>query len=623
MLTNAINTLNEVKDAITQASCGEGEPFIKLGSGAAPVLNYSIPQTTCFSTYGYMRKYFPAEWFKPVALRVPENNYFTRMEKLTAEQVKHNVTPTRLSFRPGDRVWGKMQYEPAPQMNMPTNGGMSLSTSGYQFGTFEPQQQVYAQAADSVAIFNEGVTNVVTNVIKNGSLPIFIRPTGRLVPRMAVLPKPPAPKPYFVVIEEYRTCSYLGDYGAGRTVRTFSLLPGERTTISVRTYKDRTSTKQFSQNVIDSYSETSASELEKLMGEEKGIITGSSSSSYGESSSSNWSESSSWGQETVNSTEQDGWGFNGSMSINAGIFGFNFGGGKNHSSSETTSSTSGFSMGQGSGNSSTDGYSSTGMRQDNVNTIARSMDKHVNISNAYRQVDVNTSTVDSVTEGYEEVTVRELVNYNKSRVLNFVFRQLLQEYITVTYLASIRIGFCNGYPETIRVVNLENLENMLIDLVQPANIDDVRRTLLRPYCAVLNYQDEVKQFVEERTIDYGDCLGDTSDVETMWRVKKDLADTFEEGAVKVTVKGVILNVGKQTLKTSSLVADSLLGQGEALDCYNQKLQDADSIAAYLGNMVTLQQIQAIEDITDPAERTAAYKKVFGQCCENAQTQIIA
>lgn len=40
-------------------------------------------------------------------------------------------------------------------------------------------------------------------------------------------------KPTFLIVEEYRLSNFLGQYGAGRTVKTFSLLPGESTTISV------------------------------------------------------------------------------------------------------------------------------------------------------------------------------------------------------------------------------------------------------------------------------------------------------------------------------------------------------------------------------------------------------
>src|SRR5699024_5756189 len=39
-----------------------------------------------------------------------------------------------------------------------------------------------------------------------------------------------------------------------------------------------------------------------------------------------------------------------------------------------------------------------------------------------------------------------------------------------------------------------------------------------------------------------------------------------------TVNGIILDVTDRIMRTPSLVVDALLGQGEALDCYNQELQ---------------------------------------------------
>ena len=96
-----------------------------------------------------------------------------------------------------------------------------------------------------------------------------------------------------------------------------------------------------------------------------------------------------------------------------------------------------------------------------------------------------------------------------------------------------------------------------------------------------------------------------------------------EGGQTLTVNGPILNVSTHTLKTSSLVADSVLGQGEALDCYNMKIQNADAIKSQLSVLEMIQKLETIQDITDPAQRAEMYKKVFGECCETAQTQIVS
>jgi hypothetical protein len=77
---------------------------------------------------------------------------------------------------------------------------------------------------------------------------------------------------------------------------------------------------------------------------------------------------------------------------------------------------------------------------------------------------------------------------------------------------------------------------------------------------------------------------------------------------------VILNVQTNTLRTPSVVADALLGQGEALDCFNTRLQDTAAMKAYIENAAMLQQMEVIAKIDNPAEKASAYKKVFGDCC---------
>lgn len=65
--------------------------------------------------------------------------------------------------------------------------------------------------------------------------------------------------------------------------------------------------------------------------------------------------------------------------------------------------------------------------------------------------------------------------------------------------------------------------------------------------------------------------------------------------------------------------DALLGQGEALDCYNMKLQESDTITAQLNNIEQIQQLLTIQGIQDNEKRAELYKKVFGTCCDVPQS----
>jgi hypothetical protein len=53
MLDKSIDTIKKMKSHFNEESCIKKEPFIKLGEGQAPILNYNIPQTACFNTYGH------------------------------------------------------------------------------------------------------------------------------------------------------------------------------------------------------------------------------------------------------------------------------------------------------------------------------------------------------------------------------------------------------------------------------------------------------------------------------------------------------------------------------------------------------------------------------------------
>lgn len=375
----------------------------------------------------------------------------------------------------------------------------------------------------------------LTRLAKEGFRPMVMEKLGGYETQVKYVKEPPAPVPYFSIMEEYTTCSYLGDYGAGRTIKTFSLLPGEKTTITVRTYKEKASTMSNAENVLDSFSESSTNELEKLIENETGL----SSNSTSESSSS------------TSKTRKGNVGGN----IGASLFGI---------------INIGVSGGYEGGSSKSSTNSSSATRASNIRSINKALDKHI------------------------------------------------------SSLSNIKIAFCNGYEESLRVVDLEELDVLLEDTVVPDMIEQVRQTILKHYCTIFNYKDEPIQFVEKVTYDIGECVN-AAEVETFWRIRKDIVDTWraDEGGLEIKVKGPILHVSTHTLKTSSAVVDAFLGQGEALDCFNMKAQDAVAIGEQLKNVEALQQLETIQNIDDPLQRAEMYKKVFGTCCDKPQTQIIS
>ena len=595
MINEFINDIKQMKEQLSEDSCLKKEPFIKLGTGQAPVLNYNIPQSACFNTYGHQFvKGVSQEVFLPQTKVAPPQNYFEVVQQ-TPEPVLRQRFAEAVQLQRTDDVLIPNSAILRKHISLADSNLKAVALAATP-ATVEIQgkagvegEPVVAQQAfifDKVNAINEVQ---LARLAKEGLRPMIMEKLGGYETQVKYIKEPPAPVPYFAIIEEYTTCSYLGDYGAGRTIKTFSLLPGENTTITVRTYKDKSSTKSYSENVLDSFSESSTNELEKLIENETGL------------SSNSTSESSSSSSKTRNGNIGGNVGVSLFGIVNIGVSG-GYEGGSSTSSTNSTSAT----------------------RASNVRTLNKALDKHVSNSNANRSIDINTSTTDSYTEGEETSTVREIVNINKSRVLNFVFRQLLQQYVTITYLSNIKVAFCNGYEESLRVVDLEELDILLEDTIQPGMIEQVRQTILKHYCTIFNYRDEAIPFVEKVTYNIGECV-DLNEEETFWRIRKNIIDTWQadEGGLEIKVKGPILNVTTHTLKTSSAVVDAFLGQGEALDCYNMRIQDADAIKSQISNIELLQQLETIQNIDDPAQRAELYKKVFGACCDTPQTQIIS
>jgi len=189
--------------------------------------------------------------------------------------------------------------------------------------------------------------------------------------------KPSTPKPKLILLEEQKLCSYLADYGAGKVVKTFSLLPGEKTEITVKSYKDykstysktsiqsetdvtstyysddEKSTSSQSENVLDSFTQSSVDEFQKQIEDRTQIDSSSSTSSNSE----NRTEKKADATVKIKANEKNYLELTGSVA--------------------TTNVT---------------GSTSNQSRQDMVSTLNSSLESHVQNSSKNRDVEVNTTT---------------------------------------------------------------------------------------------------------------------------------------------------------------------------------------------------------------------------------------
>lgn len=225
--------------SITPPQClSEGRAFIELGSGNAPVLDYNIPQKSSFTSYGVFPVFLPEKiLFTPEAAKVPEwfANLQANPNSLQEATIKNNILDELLLG----------------------NANSQFLQMGYGI---KPRQEFLQNLQENVSR-----QNFIAKKIKQGFVPILGENFGGFQQVLSLIKRPSTPQPRLVVIEEYKTVSFLGNYGAGKTLKTFTMLPGEETTIAIRTYRESSSTQSRSENVVDSFSESSAKEMEKLL----------------------------------------------------------------------------------------------------------------------------------------------------------------------------------------------------------------------------------------------------------------------------------------------------------------------------------------------------------------------
>lgn len=415
-------------------------------------------------------------------------------------------------------------------------------------------------------------------------------------------------------------------------------MPGEKTTITLKTFTEITETQSRSQNIIDSFSKESADEFEKTLSSEEN-----STDSYENESS-------------IDSTKEITNNVSMSLDISATVYKV----GKIAASASKDKNTF---------NSQNSTSATKQIRDKSINSLSEAINKHTNNTNSSREMEVNTTSNSSYTQSTEQSTVRELTNPNQNRVLNFVFRQLLQEYISVTYLNTIKIGFTNGHPEFTKIVSIQELDQLLESVIQPKFIEYVKEFIVSEYKQVENYRNELIDFLEivnfkkpvlklPQTVE--DFLSSQTDnraklpnIDTnllspeinllnftntkYYKKTANLSDFYQlpgDSGLKINVNGVILKIDTNTLRTPSVIVDALLGQGDALDCFNQMQQQASIDEIVTQNLKEQQLINnlevdkkkselAMEIIRNlpPEQQSEAYRIMFKDCCNTGTINI--
>lgn len=516
------------------------EPLIKLEPGGkAPVLSYNIPEPTSYSGQNFIELEFPDTYFQPSTMEKPSETVRTPLKNMDYSAL---VSTLRAGMKAGftdSKLFPNVRVNAgALRLVEKSNPGSEIASDQASWGTIVVTPDDVASAAQSGMRFN-----------------IYTSMFGAL--KYLFLPEPQVARPRFYLIETYRLSSYLGSYGAGRTIKTFSLLPGEKTKISIKTYMKRESDAKSASSILDSFTQESADDFEKNVQNEQ-------------TDKQNYAKTFEYHAEAEASCS---WGF-GSAKVSGGV--------------------------KGGTNSA---------REEFAKNVSNSVQKHAAKASAKRDVQINTSYEVKEETGEETSIEREIQNINVSRTLNFVFRQMNQEFITILHLVDVRVGFFNGFAESKREVTLPELDTLLEEVVvDESKRQEVRSAIIGQLETIVDYKDQLSSFVEEKVL---------SDQDRYLRARKDLVSTYKDEATgtEIQVPGIILAAMKSVLRTEGIIVEALLGQGDSLDLYSHCLQDEAIRAKTLANELLQAQLKREElgrRIVEAADEAAMkiYQGIF-------------
>ena len=500
------------------------EPMIRLDpDGSAPVLSYSVPETSVYGGRSYIELDFPVSYFTAYTRRKPTT---------TADSLKDmdvDVVEARIdNYLSG--TTDTLMFDLLETFGATTNESTFTLPQGFTLDSDDttPPDGVAFSASEALN------TSRIARNLMEGQRYVKVE-TMFGDQEVRTYEEPNRPKPRLVLIETYRLSSYRGNYGAGDVLKTFSLLPGERTKISIKTYRRRESDAKSASSIFDSFSKESSKSFEKSVESEQSDKKG----------------------------YQDSFGYHAKASLEA-----NWGFGKAAVSGGVKGSTS-------------------SSRNEFARNLSRAVGRHSAQASAKRDVQVNTSYEVKEQIGEETAIEREIENINVGRTLSFVFRQMNQEFISILHLVDVRLGYTNGYSDSYRETSIGDIDLLLEEVIVPSRRESVREVILDELKYIPDYQDNLQSFVEEKSF----TDEKRKKIFHQTRIRKDLKSEFKEKGFAIQVPGIILAVSRNTLRTEGIIVDSILGQGNALDDYSESLQKETIATQRLQNELLQLQIE--------------------------------
>jgi hypothetical protein len=390
------------------------------------------------------------------------------------------------------------------------------------------------------------------------------------------------PVPRIAIVETWELRSHLGDYGLGRTLQTFSLLPGEHTSINVQSWRTEAATREDSSSIFDSSDTAAQSRFTSSLVNESGSAF----------------------------QDQGGW-----------------------AASVSTSASGGINLGLVSGSASLSAGAAANHQESSQrfsDSVTQSASEHAAQVNNSRRQSVESASSTTTASGTAATTVREISNANSRRVLNFVFRELNQVHDTYVVLRDIQVAFYNGNPGSAEIVPLSDLGRLLAKYVDPAKAPEVARSILSLSAQRFDANSDLVTILESGTnpngikydwkpaeLDAKGALrfqGDVLATDVRWRFSQGALSKDKEGGRKIN--GAIMSRSSVVLRTDNLIVEALLGQADAVDPYASALQALDLRAKNAQTNAqeadTRQDTAALDLVTAQSapDRIEAWRKVF-------------
>lgn len=341
-------------------------------------------------------------------------------------------------------------------------------------------------------------------------------------------------QPEIVVDALMSVATYGCGLGKGNVIKTHSLFPGEKAVLTIESYSKEASSYALTSSVLDSTSRNAEDALQREV-----------------------SISSSWNKEStrVNSF---------SVGIEAKA-----------------------SWGWGSGGASTSSSgSATDVSRNAVANVEKAVRNQASKVSNNRSVKIDTTSTSTTETTQRESLVRTIENINVSRPLNFVFRQLVQDVVSLYTVKDIRVVVRPTVVVPGTLISLETvreaISGILFNQGAPNTVIDKYVNIVAQTAIDLGGKDKLDG-LKKLAVTFKDDNG-----VSRWRVDPDLQDreaTLQDlkdknqtlnatldAAKSFRFDGILSEVRTYTLKTEGVYVDCFLSETEGLDEYSKNLQ---------------------------------------------------